>query len=202
MTIREFPFRFFFILLFILCSVTFYAANTLSVSRYSTQEEMITPFPVALQLPDNTQQVVTHAQLGKLQLPDPETGQRLIPLFLLDPSHFSKGTMATKTIIGTSITNGQTILIPTNYSAKIEAKQIDPNSQQITLTYTTGADEDQLITAIYTASRDQYTPTLQYVKNILVWKSIFMNGMMISLIAAFIITRKFGAKKKTTCQNP
>ncbi len=187
-------YRLFFILLFIFSAATFYTANTISVTRYTTPDEPIDPIPVVITLPGNLLQVVTPEQLIKLQLPDPETGQKLKPRFLLDDSFFSAGKMAIKPIIGSSISNGGAIHIPSKYSAQISAMQLDDTSQEITVTYTSKASEDQVVTSIYIASLDQHTPKIKYVKNVLIWKSIFMNGMMLSLVAAFLIARRFGKK--------
>ncbi len=158
---------------------------------------MITPFPIVLELDNNALQVVTAEQLSKLQLPDPETGERFEPHFLLNQNFFTDKIMADHTIIGTSISNGQAIHIPTNYTAQINGKQLNSISQEITVSYSTGSDEDQIITSIYTASESQYIPRTQYLKNVLIWKTIFMNGMTLSLILSFIICKRLMKKRST-----
>lgn len=195
---KSFHYRLFFILLVVFSATTFYTANTISVTKYTTANDPLDtlgPLPVVIALPGNLLQVVTPQQLVKLQLPDPETKQKLKPRFLLDDSFFNAGKMARKSLIGTSISNGNAIHIPSNYSAQISAIQLDDTSQEITVTYISGAEEDQLITSIYMAGLNQYTPRIKYVKNVLIWKSIFMNGMMLSLVAAFLIAQRF--RKKT-----
>lgn len=182
-------------MLFVFGIATFFSAGSFSVSTYHDPSDMTTPFPVALELPDGALQVVTPEQLDKVQLPDPESGIKMKPQFLLSSGRFTDGMMKQQSITGTSISNGQAIHIPTNYSAQIQAEVLDQANQLITLIYASGSEEDQIITAIYTANQDGYTPKTQYVKNVLIWKSIFMNGMMASLIMAFILCQVITKRK-------
>lgn len=195
-----FPYPLFLIILTLCAGATFITANTMSVKTYTAQAEMVTPFPVAMELSPDLVQVVTQEQLQKLQLPDPETGDRLAPKFDLAQRHFINGVMSPYAIVGTSITNGNNIHIPTNYSAEISGKLMDGQGQKITLTYSSRADEDQIITAIYTVQNNETIPKTQYVKNVLIWKSIFMNGMMLSLILAFVICKLIVKRRNKNTQ--
>jgi hypothetical protein len=195
-----FPYPLFLILLVLCTGATFITANTMSVKTYTAQDEMITPFPVAMELSPDIVQVVTDEQLAKLQLPDPETGNRLIPRFNLAERHFINGVMPPYAIVGTSITNGNNIHIPTNYSAEINGTLVDGQGQEITLIYSSGENEDQIITAIYTVRNNETIPQKQYVKNVLIWKSIFMNGMMLSLILAFVICKQIVKRRTKNAQ--
>ncbi len=191
----SFPFPLFFALFVSGALITFFSANSASVTTHKTPAEMITPFPVALELKSQELQVVNAEQLQKLQLPDPETNKRMKPSFLLSDRFFVDGEMETHSIVGASITNGNAITIPTDYSAQVSGRILDDMTQEIIIVYGDKAEEDQIITAIYTANADQYFPQTQYIKNILVWKTIFMNGMTASLILPFIIC-KFIVKRK------
>lgn len=186
----SFPYLLFFSL-FLACSVTtFFTATTVSVTKYTDPAAMVTPFPIALQLPTGVLQVVTPGQLQQLQLPDPEDGTRMTPNYLFNAALFNQGTMPVTPIKGTSVTNGRSIHIPADYTAEINARQLDPTRQEITLTYINGAEEDEIITAIYEAGPTEITPKTQFIKQVLIWKSIFMNGMMLSLILPFLVCKK------------
>lgn len=188
MPTTPFPFRLFVILLCLSSGATFFTANSLSVKKYLNPEDMIIPFPVVMET-NGTLQVVTRAQQQQLQLPDPQTGLRMQLRYLLPTSVFDQGIMEPRSIKGDAITNNGTIIIPTNYTAQVSGKIVDETTQNLTIIYNQAADEDQIITAIYTAKADQYTPVTQYVKNSLIWKTIFMNGMMASLILSFVICK-------------
>lgn len=186
----RFPYLLFFAL-FLACSVaTFFTATTVSVTRHTDPTAMIAPFPVALQLATGELQVVTPDQLQQLQLPDPEDGTRMIPNYLFNTDFFNRGSMGPTAVKGTSVTNGKSIHIPADYTAEINGRQLDSTRQEITLTYINGAEEDQIITAIYEAGPTEITPKMQFIKQVLIWKSIFMNGMMISLILPFLLCKK------------
>ncbi|MDA3970896.1 MAG: hypothetical protein PF442_06075 [Desulfobulbaceae bacterium] len=186
----HFPYHIFFTLLIVCGATTFFAANTVSVTKHTTPAEMITPFPAALQLDTGELQVATAEQLQKLQLPDPGNATRMVPDYLLNGDFFKNGIMAPKAITGKSITNGHSIHIPTDYTAQISGIQLDSTTQEITLTYVNNAEEDQIITTIYDATQTEITPKVQFIKQVLTWKAVFMNGMMLSLILAFLICKR------------
>jgi hypothetical protein len=192
---NSFPYLLFFILLAAGALTTFFTANIFSVTTHTTQTDMEKPFPVVLEPTKGILQVVTAEQLLKLQLPDPETGQKMVPDYILNNDLFTDNNMIPQTIIGKSITNGSSIHIPTDYSAQVSARQINKTAQEITVVFATKAEEDQIITVTYTARPNQYIPLSQTIKNILIWKTIFMNGMMLSVILPFAICRYLMKKK-------
>ncbi len=186
----NFPYILFFSLLVAFSLITFFVANTISVTRHTSPTTMITPFPIALQLDSGAIQVVNAEQLQKLQLPDPQQQSKMTPHYLLNSDFFTNDIMPLQSILGTSITNGQTIHIPTNYTAQVSAKQLEPSRQEITITYVDGGVEDQVITTIYDAGPTSITAKSQFVKQLLIWKTIFMNGMTLSLILSFVVCKR------------
>ena len=196
MSKTHYPYLLFFTLLVTGILTTFFVANIFSVTTHTDQTDMVSTFPIVLELDNNVLQVVTPEQLMKLQLPDPETQQKMVPQFLLSKEFFIDHIMAAQTIIGKSITNGNIIHIPTNYSAQVQGRQINKTTQEISIIFGTKAEEDYLITVTYIVQDGQYTPQTQTIKNILIWKTIFMNGMMFSVILPFLLCQWLMKKKR------